>query len=83
MAKTIEAIYEKGVFKPLKKVKLHEHERVKLTISPSEQEEAEIKKFVDRQKKAFLKIAGTGASGHADVSKNHNRYLYGKSCATK
>ncbi len=83
MTKTIEAIYEKGVFKPLKKVKFHERERVKLTISPSEQDEAQIKRFVDRQKKAFLKIAGTGSSGLTDVSKNHNKYLYGKTCGTK
>jgi predicted DNA-binding antitoxin AbrB/MazE fold protein len=83
MTKTIEAIYEKGVFKPLKKVTFPEHERVKLTISPAEQNEAEIKKFVERQKKAFLKIAGTGSSGLTDVSKNHNKYLYGKSCRTK
>ena len=83
MTKTIEAIYEKGVFKPLKKVKFHEHERVKLTVSTAEQDEAAIKRFVDRQKKAFLKIAGTGSSGLTDVSKNHNRYLYGKSRWTK
>ncbi len=83
MTKTVDAIYEKGVFKPLKKVKYHEHERVKLTISPADQDEAEIKRFVDRQKKAFLRIAGTGSSGLTDVSKNHNRYLYGKTCRTK
>jgi predicted DNA-binding antitoxin AbrB/MazE fold protein len=83
MSKVIDAVFENGVFKPLKKVRFHEHERVKLTISPAVQEEAKIKKFVDRQKKAFLKIAGTGSSGLADVSKDHNRYLYGKSCGTK
>ncbi|MBI5682416.1 MAG: antitoxin family protein [Deltaproteobacteria bacterium] len=32
MPRTIEAIYEDGVFKPVKKVKLSEHERVELTI---------------------------------------------------
>ena len=32
MPRTIEAIYENGVFKPVKKVKLLEHERVELTI---------------------------------------------------
>lgn len=83
MTKTVNAIYEKGVFKPLKKVKYHEHERVKLTISPSEQDEAKSKRFVDRQKKAFLKIAGTGSSRLTDVSKNHDKYLYGKTCGTR
>jgi predicted DNA-binding antitoxin AbrB/MazE fold protein len=32
MAKVIEAIYEKGVFKPLQKVDLKEGERVKIEI---------------------------------------------------
>jgi hypothetical protein len=64
-------------------VKYHEYERVKLTISPADQDEAEIKRFVDRQKKVFLRIAGTGSSGLTDVTKNHNRYLYGKTCRTK
>ncbi len=83
MTRTIEAIYEKGVFKPLEEVKFQEHERVKLTVSPAEQDEADVKKFVDRQKKAFLKIAGTAAGGLADVSKKHDKYLYGKACGTK
>ena len=32
MAKVIEAIYEKGVFKPLEKVDLKEGERVKIKV---------------------------------------------------
>lgn len=34
MPKTIEAIYEDGVFKPLKQVPLPEHSRIRLTLSP-------------------------------------------------
>lgn len=83
MLENVEAIYENGVFKPLKKVKFHEHELVKLTISPAEQDETEIIKLVERQKKEFLKIAGTGSSGLRDVSKNHDKYLYEKPCGTK
>lgn len=38
--KTIEAIYEDGVFKPLKPLKgLAEHERVRLTIEPADEDE--------------------------------------------
>ena len=33
MEKVIEAIYEKGVFKPLEKVDLKDGEKVKITIS--------------------------------------------------
>jgi predicted DNA-binding antitoxin AbrB/MazE fold protein len=83
LPKTIEAIYENGAFRPLGKVKFREHERVKLTISPVEEDEAEIKKFVERQKKALLKLAGTGYSGLTDISKDHDKYLYGKPCGTK
>jgi predicted DNA-binding antitoxin AbrB/MazE fold protein len=35
MAKVIEAIYEKGVFKPLEKVDLKEGERVKIKVERS------------------------------------------------
>ncbi|MGR3301873.1 MAG: antitoxin family protein [Candidatus Scalindua sp.] len=36
MSKTINAIYEDGVFKPLEPVSLNEHERVKLDINLDE-----------------------------------------------
>ena len=58
MTKTIEAVYEDGVFKPIKKVKLPEHERFKLTITPVVEDEETIKKIVERQKRALLEIAG-------------------------
>ena len=32
MTKTIEAVYEKGVFKPLKQIRLKEHQKVRLTV---------------------------------------------------
>lgn len=86
MTKTVEAIYENGVFKPVKKVKLPEHKRVNLIISPTiemPEDEEEIKKMVERQKRALLKIAGTGSSGLSDVSENHDKYLYGKPCGRK
>ncbi|MBI5746021.1 MAG: antitoxin family protein [Nitrospirae bacterium] len=35
MPKTIEAIYEDGVFKPLDQVPLPEHTRIRLTLSPT------------------------------------------------
>ena len=34
MAQVITAVYEKGVFKPMKKIPLKEHEKVKLIIRP-------------------------------------------------
>lgn len=63
MPKTIEAIFEDGVFKPIKKVKLPEHERFKIILSPVKKDEEAIKRLVERQKKALLSIAGIGDSG--------------------
>ncbi len=83
MTKTIEAIYEHGVFKPVKKLKLPLHERFKLVISPIEEEAQAAKKHVERQRKALLAIAGTAASGLGDVSAKHDKYLYGKPIGRK
>lgn len=81
--KTIEAIYEHGVFKPVKKLKLPGHERFKLVISPIREDEKATKKLIEKQKKALLEIAGTSGSGLRDVSKNHDKYLYGNPCGRK
>ena len=78
MTKVIEAIYEHGVFKPVKKVRFPEHERVTLVISSVCEDEAEIKKIVEKQKKALKKIIGIGCSDSDDGSINHDKYLYGK-----
>lgn len=78
MPKTIEAIYEDGVFKPLRRLKLPEHIRFRLTIAPVEEDEKEIEKTVAKQKEALLSIAGIGSSGLPDVSEKHDEYLYSK-----
>lgn len=78
MTKTVNAIYEDGVFKPVKKVKLPEHERFRLTISLLEESEAETKKTVAMQKRTLKKLIGVGRSGLSDGSVNHDKYLYTK-----
>lgn len=70
MPKTIEAIYEDGVFKPLKKPRLKAHEKVELTIST--------KSEVDAAVKNALSIIGVGESPFTDASINHDEYLYGR-----
>jgi len=37
MSKTIEAIYEDGVFKPLQKIDIKEHERVEIRVLPKDE----------------------------------------------
>ena len=37
MSKTIKAIYEDGVFKPLQKIDIKEHERVEIRVFPKDE----------------------------------------------
>lgn len=69
MTKIIEAIYENGVFKPIKKIRLREHEKVDLTISTKVQTEQAIEKA--------LSIIGIGKSSFKDTAEKHDEYLYG------
>ena len=48
MAKTINAIYENGVFKPLEPISLKEHERVTLDINLEEQLRNQLKDLTER-----------------------------------
>ena len=48
MAKTINAIYENGVFKPLEPISLKEHERVTLDINLEEQLRNQLKELIER-----------------------------------
>jgi predicted DNA-binding antitoxin AbrB/MazE fold protein len=70
MPKTIEAIYEDGVFKPLKKIRLNEHQKVELNIFTEDE-------ITDITKKA-LSIIGIGKSAFKDTAQKHDEYLYGK-----
>jgi predicted DNA-binding antitoxin AbrB/MazE fold protein len=70
MPKTIEAIYEDGVFKPLTKPRLKEHERVELIIAT--------KSETDEAVKNALSIIGVGEGPFKDSSVHHDEYLYGK-----
>ncbi|MBP7793147.1 MAG: antitoxin family protein [Candidatus Goldbacteria bacterium] len=75
MAKTITAIFENGIFKPLEKVKLSNHKKIQLMVFPMDEE---IPELVKSQKRALKKYCGIGKSGLTDVSRNHDKYLYGK-----
>jgi len=75
MPKTIEAIYEDGVFKPLTKPRLKDHEKVELTISTKFETNEAVKNA--------LSIIGVGKSPFKDSSVKHDDYLYGKKPFTK
>ena len=78
MKKAIKAIYEEGVFKPERRLRIPEHSEFYLTISPLPEEDNKKKKLVSKQKKALEKLIGIGNSGKQDVSKNHDKYIYTK-----
>ncbi|MBI5198279.1 MAG: antitoxin family protein [Nitrospirae bacterium] len=75
MPKTIEAIYEDGVFKPRTKPRLKEHEKVELTIFT----QAEMDEAVQNA----LRIIGVGKSALKNSSIRHDEYLYGKKRSSK
>jgi predicted DNA-binding antitoxin AbrB/MazE fold protein len=77
-AKVVEAIYEHGVFRPVRKVTLPDRSRVRLTLVPLGAPNSKTRdRLVKRQRKALLDIAGIGASGRTDISENPHRALYG------
>ena len=70
MPKVIEAIYENGVFKPLEKIDIQEHLKIKI-ILPSEIEYAPQKECT---LEGIIDIAQDCVD--ADLSTHHDRYLY-------
>ena len=73
MSKIIDAIYENGVFKPLRKVKYPEHKRLQLIIAANTES--------TKGKKCSLKGIIDIAKDCADsgLSVHHDKYLYGES----
>jgi len=81
MAKTIRAIYQNGVFKPLTKVQLKDKQKVKLTVIGDKKQ---TKPAASRRpitpigvtSHPAYRIVGLFKSGHHDLSKNHDKHLY-------
>jgi len=71
MTKTIVAVYEDGIFKPLQTINLPEHKHVHLVIIPEEDA-----KLLELQKKELSRIIGIGKSGVSDVALRHDHYIY-------
>jgi len=75
--RSIEAVYENGVFRPTRKVSLPDRSRVHLTLIPLPAGRNAQERLVQRQRKALLSIAGIGRSGRTDISETPHRALYG------
>ena len=86
MAKSIKALYENGVFKPLSKVRLKNRQRVKLTVVESKQSPKRLVKSTAKHRSESrrvsvaahpaYRIVGLFKSGLHDLSENHDKYLY-------
>ena len=69
MTKTIVAVYEQGIFKPLQKIDLSEYKHVHLVVIPEEDA-----RLLELQKKELSSIIGIGKSGIRDVSHRHDQH---------
>jgi predicted DNA-binding antitoxin AbrB/MazE fold protein len=86
MAKSIKALYEDGVFKPLDKVRLKNRQRVELTVIESEKPSKQVAKPTAKRRPASGRIAVAAhpafrivalfKSGVHDLSVRHDDYLY-------
>ena len=77
-AREVEAVYEDGVFRPVRKVVLPNRSRVRLTLVPVDGPTSKAERArIARQRKALLAVAGLGASGRSDISEHPHGALYG------
>ncbi len=70
MTKAIEAVYENGVFKPLKKIRLPEHKKLTIIIQTPDERQT------GHDLAGLLDIAGDCPD--TDLSMHHDHYLYGE-----
>jgi predicted DNA-binding antitoxin AbrB/MazE fold protein len=86
MAKSIKALYEDGVFRPLSKVRLKNRQRVTLTVVESEKPSKGLAKLTAKRRPASsrgavvahpaYRIVALFKSGVHDLSARHDDYLY-------
>lgn len=72
MSKAIEAVFENGIFRPLEKVYISEHKKLKIVIE--NEAEAPVKKKGSLT--GIIDIAKDCVD--TDLSVNHNKFLYGE-----
>lgn len=74
--KTVEAIYEDGVFKPVRKIPLKEKQRVTIEIRPAAPSRRRGPSVASSEHQE-MKIVGFCDSGLGDLAEHHDFYLYG------
>lgn len=57
MPKVIEAVFERGVFKPLEKIKVKEHEKVSIKVVSHEEWRKEFNRIIKKIHKQTAKFA--------------------------
>jgi predicted DNA-binding antitoxin AbrB/MazE fold protein len=72
MSRIINAIFEKGVFKPLGKVNIKEHEKVKIILA----DEEAVSHKAECNLNGIIDIAKDCSD--TDLSILHDKYLYGE-----
>jgi len=73
MTKTVPAIYENGVFRPLQPLTLPEHQQVHLLVTPEDPAT-----LASTQRQALADLEDLGSSGRSDIATAHDSYIYQK-----
>ena len=70
----VEAVYEDGVFRPVKDVALPEHQRVHLSIEPIRAEEAQAwLQRVQQRRQRLLEVHGCFPDSTSDIAEDRRR----------
>ena len=73
MAEAIPAVYENGVLRPLQPLGLQDQQQVYVLVISEDLDTLALS-----QREALTEFAGISRSGHPDISKDHDSYLYCK-----
>ena len=71
MTTFVQAVYERGIFRPLEPVNLGENERVYMLLLPDEPGKVAV-----AQRAALESLIGIGESQESEVSARHDEFLY-------
>ena len=79
MSKTIQAVFENGVFKPLQEIEMKEHEKVELRIFSKDEWQERFDRIIARLHKAASKYPAIRNLCNAQIEVNRHIASYGGS----